>query len=65
MPKLTDELREYADIAEAGDKPHWAKAMREAARQLDWPESTAALRNGCLAEDLHVCGACDGTGYTT
>jgi hypothetical protein len=29
-----DVLREYADIAEAGGKPHWAKAMREALSRL-------------------------------
>ncbi len=32
---LTAELRQIADIAEAGDKPHWAKTMRAAATMLD------------------------------
>jgi len=34
MTDLSARLREYADIAEAGGKPHWAKAMREAAELL-------------------------------
>lgn len=63
MNPLIDELRKYADIAEAGDKPHWAKAMREAAKQLRYPEEEAMRRNGAnSADDLHVCGQCDGTG---
>jgi hypothetical protein len=31
-------LREYADIAEAGGKEHWAKAMRDAAKQINWSD---------------------------
>jgi len=27
---LLNRLREFADVAEAGDKPHWAQAMRDA-----------------------------------
>ena len=30
MSDLSDRLRQYADIAEAGGKQHWAEAMREA-----------------------------------
>ena len=56
-------LREYADAAEAGGKRHWAKAMREAAKQLRSGIETAAKANGSTEDDLHVCGQCDGTGY--
>ena len=31
---LIKDLRKYADIAEAGDKPHWAKTMLNAAELL-------------------------------
>jgi hypothetical protein len=31
---IIDNLRIYADVCEAGGKIHWAKAMREAAKQL-------------------------------
>jgi hypothetical protein len=34
MSALSDELRQVADILEAGDKPHWASLMRRAAAQL-------------------------------
>lgn len=30
MSDLAKRLRQYADVAEAGGKPHWANAMREA-----------------------------------
>ena len=61
--KLADDLRRFADIADAGDKPHWAAAMRLAAEQLEHPIRYAMQRNGDLTGDgLHVCGACDGTG---
>jgi hypothetical protein len=32
--ELIENLLEYADIAEAGEKSHWAKAMREAAKYI-------------------------------
>lgn len=56
-------LREYADAAEAGGKLHWAKAMREAAKQLRSGIEAAAKANGSAEEDLHICGQCNGTGY--
>jgi hypothetical protein len=31
---LITTLRQYADVAEAGDKPHWATAMRRAAQRI-------------------------------
>lgn len=34
MTTLIEQLREQADIAEAGDKPHWAASMRAAASEL-------------------------------
>ena len=34
MSGIAKELRDTADIAEAGNKPHWAKLMRCAAAQL-------------------------------
>lgn len=34
MSAIDDELRSVADIAEAGDKLHWASLMRCAAAQL-------------------------------
>lgn len=34
MSEIAKELRKIADIAEAGDKPHWASLMRCAAAQL-------------------------------
>jgi hypothetical protein len=61
--KLCDELRQYADIAEAGDKAHWAAAMRRAADLLQEPAKAAMRNNGASYEDLHVCGQCDGTGF--
>jgi hypothetical protein len=32
--ELIENLRDYADIAEAGEKSHWAKAMRQAAEYI-------------------------------
>jgi hypothetical protein len=32
--ELIENLLEYADIAEAGEKSHWAKAMRQAAEYI-------------------------------
>ena len=61
--KLCDELRRYADIAEAGDKLHWAVAMRLAADLLQEPVREAMRKHGARYEDLHVCGQCDGTGF--
>lgn len=34
---IIEYLREYADAAEASGSRHWAVAMREAAKQLQWP----------------------------
>jgi hypothetical protein len=56
-------LRQYADAADAGHKHHWAKAMREAAKQLCSGLEMAAKANGSAEEDLHVCGQCNGSGY--
>ena len=60
---IVEYLREYADAAEASGSGHWAVAMREAAKQLQWPISHAMKMNGAGKGDLHVCGICDGTGY--
>lgn len=35
MNNIAEELRDIADKAEAGEKLHWAKAMRAGALQLD------------------------------
>ena len=35
MNAIAEELREIADMADAGDKPHWAMAMRIGALQLN------------------------------
>ena len=32
--EVAEELRRIADLAEAGDKPHWAQAMRAGAMQI-------------------------------
>lgn len=37
LVNLIENLREYADTAEASGENHWAAAMREAARRLHWP----------------------------
>lgn len=34
MSDIVERLREYADIAEAAGKPHWATAMRDASREI-------------------------------
>lgn len=34
MNAIVEELRRIADIADAGDKPHWASAMRAGALQI-------------------------------
>lgn len=62
--QLCDELRRHADAAEAGGKLHWATAMRLAAELLQEPIKTAMRKTGSTADDLHICGQCDGTGYT-
>lgn len=54
---LEKRLVAFADIAEAGGKPHWAKAMRQAAQRLEEPnDELARLRseNEALSQDLHV-----------
>ena len=64
-PKLIiDKLREYADIAEAGDKPNWAKTMREAVEVIKIFESDEYIARhfGCSVDELHVCHECDGFG---
>ena len=43
MNAIAEELRDIADKAEAGDKLHWAKAMRAGAQQL---RDIEALRHG-------------------
>jgi hypothetical protein len=48
MSTLSDELRQAADICEAGDKPHWAKLMRCAAAQL----IAGDRENSLLLEEL-------------
>lgn len=65
VPKdeLVNQLLEYADIADAGDKPHWARAMRLAVERLQQPIKYAMKRNGASWDDLSVCGECDGTGW--
>lgn len=35
MNQIAQELRRIADIAEAGDKPHWAKVMRAGAAEIE------------------------------
>ena len=45
MNNIAEELREIADKAEAGDKLHWAKAMRAGALQLDnWQRDLETYR---------------------
>lgn len=42
-------LRQYADIADAGDKPHWAKTMRDAATlvsEQQWRPIETAPKDG-------------------
>ncbi len=47
MNNIAEELRDIADKAEAGDKLHWAKAMRAGAQQLNnWQRDIDALRHG-------------------
>lgn len=58
-------LRNYADIAEASGKLHWASAMREAAKQLRSGIEQASKETGSSEDDLHVCGYCNGTGYVS
>lgn len=60
---VVEYLRGYADAAEASGSRHWAVAMREAVKQLQWPLDHAMKINGVGKDDLHVCGACEGTGY--
>ncbi len=61
---VLSKLREYADIADAGDKPHWAKTMRDAATlmQIFENDKHVAKHFGCAITDLHVCHECDGFG---
>jgi hypothetical protein len=50
-------LRQYADIAEAGQKPHWASAMRRAASDLTAArEQIAELTDKALRYDLDQAG---------
>ncbi|HRD65699.1 MAG TPA: hypothetical protein PKY50_06040 [Candidatus Competibacter sp.] len=52
MNAISRELRNIADIAEAGDKPHWAKAMRAGARQIGlWQPEIESARMVCDAAD--------------
>ena len=44
--ELIDDLRRTADIAEAGDKPHWAKLMRDAALALGNQETVVKAAHG-------------------
>jgi hypothetical protein len=60
---LAAELRRYADTAEAGDRLHWATAMRRAADALEWPILHAMNCYGADYSDLSICGECKGTGY--
>ena len=60
---LAAELRRYADTAEAGDKLHWAIAMRRAADAIEYPTRHAMKLFGASYSDLNVCGECDGTGW--
>lgn len=60
---LAAELRRYADTAEAGDKLHWATAMRRAADAIEYPIRHAMKAQGADYADLSVCGECEGTGY--
>lgn len=48
--QLRETLRQYADIASAGDKPHWADAMRQAAQQIAMLENIAEAAS-------KLCGA--------
>ena len=47
--ELIENLLEYADIAEAGEKSHWALAMRQAAEyiraDLDKPLPKEEIKN--------------------
>ena len=45
MNSIAEELRDIADKAEAGDKLHWAKAMRAGALQLyNWQRDLETYR---------------------
>ncbi len=45
MNAIAEELRDIADKAEAGNKPHWANAMRAAALQLNnWQRDIETYR---------------------
>ena len=45
MNNIAEELRDIADKAEAGDKLHWAKAMRAGALQLyNWQRDLETYR---------------------
>ena len=45
MNAIAEELRDIADKAEAGDKLHWAKAMRAGALQLNnWQRDIETYR---------------------
>lgn len=60
---LAAELRRYADAAEAGDRLHWATAMRRAADAIEYPIRHAMKVNAADYSDLSICGECEGTGY--
>jgi hypothetical protein len=52
MNAIAEELRDIADKADAGDKPHWARAMRAGALQLsNWQRDIDRLR---LPTDLQA-----------
>ena len=57
-------LREYADVAEAGDKPHWAKAMRQAVQRISALEAFVEFAErqyitpGNLAAKLYDVSSC-------
>jgi hypothetical protein len=68
--ELIENLRDYADIAEAGEKSHWAKAMREAAEYImadldkPLPETVAWMKkheNGVVIFSLNPAEESDFT----
>jgi hypothetical protein len=51
---LLKRLREFADVAEAGDKPHWAQAMRDACAALSTPEPSREPTQEQVVEWINV-----------
>jgi len=67
--ELTQLLRQYADVAEAGGKSHWATAMRRAIGELTLAKArigkleelsahmhVAMYRDGVLIDACQTCG---------